>query len=160
MDTLLHKRSGLTLAFSCGARSASELSEISYLRNMLPRRQLQGLLCFVDGGVFVRYLGIPKIIQLSPPFGSLRLQILNELIRVNSGISRDILNPLERADRRSIFHIRIAFEMQFLDYVENGRKFLDAMSPLQFHQVMRELSQINVEQLFILVESPMFFPLI
>jgi hypothetical protein len=31
-----------TLAFSFGARSASDLKERSYLRNMLPRRQLQG----------------------------------------------------------------------------------------------------------------------
>jgi len=33
---------GLTLAFSCGARSASKLKERSYLRNVLSRRQLQG----------------------------------------------------------------------------------------------------------------------
>jgi hypothetical protein len=30
------------MAFSCGARSASELREQDYLRNMLSRRQLQG----------------------------------------------------------------------------------------------------------------------
>ena len=34
--------SGLTLAFSCGARSAFNLKEQGYLRNMLSRRQLQG----------------------------------------------------------------------------------------------------------------------
>ena len=33
----------LTLAFSCGARSAFKLKEISYLRSMLSRRQLQAL---------------------------------------------------------------------------------------------------------------------
>jgi len=31
-----------TLAFSCGARSAFNLKERSYLRSMLSRRQLQG----------------------------------------------------------------------------------------------------------------------
>jgi hypothetical protein len=31
-----------TLAFSCGARSASELDENDYLKKMLSRRQLQG----------------------------------------------------------------------------------------------------------------------
>src|SRR6266542_1521681 len=33
---------GLTLAFSCGARSASKRNEGSYSRSMLSRRQLQG----------------------------------------------------------------------------------------------------------------------
>jgi hypothetical protein len=32
----------LTLAFSCGARSAIKLKEKDYLRSMLSRRQLQG----------------------------------------------------------------------------------------------------------------------
>src|SRR5687767_14791616 len=36
-------RSQLTRAFSCGARSASELKGKGYLRTMLSRRQLQGL---------------------------------------------------------------------------------------------------------------------
>ena len=35
--------SGLTLRFSCGARSAFKLKEKGYLRNMLSRRQLQAL---------------------------------------------------------------------------------------------------------------------
>ena len=34
--------SRITLAFSCGARSAFKLKEKGYLRNMLSRRQLQG----------------------------------------------------------------------------------------------------------------------
>jgi len=33
---------GLTLAFSCGARSAFKLKGKDYLRSMLSRRQLQG----------------------------------------------------------------------------------------------------------------------
>ena len=37
-----HKTSNLTVAFSCGARSAFKLKEKGYLRNMLSRRQLQG----------------------------------------------------------------------------------------------------------------------
>jgi hypothetical protein len=36
------RRSEITLAFSCGARSAFKLKETSYLRSMLSRRQLQG----------------------------------------------------------------------------------------------------------------------
>ena len=34
------------MAFSCGARSAFKLKGKGYLRNMLSRRQLQGLLGF------------------------------------------------------------------------------------------------------------------
>src|SRR5688500_1482366 len=34
--------SRITMAFSCGARSAFKLMERDYLRNMLSRRQLQG----------------------------------------------------------------------------------------------------------------------
>src|SRR5688572_13021770 len=33
---------GITMVFSCGARSAPKLKERSYLRSMLSRRQLQG----------------------------------------------------------------------------------------------------------------------
>jgi hypothetical protein len=36
------KGRGITLAFSCGARSASKVSVESYLRNTLSHRQLQG----------------------------------------------------------------------------------------------------------------------
>jgi hypothetical protein len=36
------RRSEITLAFSWGARSAFKLTESSYLKNMLSRRQLQG----------------------------------------------------------------------------------------------------------------------
>jgi hypothetical protein len=38
----LAKEKHLTLAFSCGARSAFKLKERSYLRSTLSRRQLQG----------------------------------------------------------------------------------------------------------------------
>jgi hypothetical protein len=42
-DTIFSaKISQLTMAFSCGARSAFKLKEKDYLRNMLSRRQLQG----------------------------------------------------------------------------------------------------------------------
>jgi hypothetical protein len=41
MSSLL-TRSSITLAFSCGARSAFRPKEQGYLRNMLSRRQLQG----------------------------------------------------------------------------------------------------------------------
>jgi hypothetical protein len=52
-------RSNITLAFSCGARSAFTLKERSYLRSTLPRRQLQGFVgrrrantpLFVDEGL-------------------------------------------------------------------------------------------------------------
>ena len=36
------KRGSITLAFSCGARSASDLMEPDYFRSTLSRRQLQG----------------------------------------------------------------------------------------------------------------------
>jgi hypothetical protein len=39
----------ITIAFSCGARSAFKLKGRDYLRNMLSRRQLQGfVMCAVD----------------------------------------------------------------------------------------------------------------
>jgi hypothetical protein len=43
-STLVSQQRGkrITLAFSCGARSAFNLKEQDYLRNMLSRRQLQG----------------------------------------------------------------------------------------------------------------------
>ena len=42
IQTLCRQDSRPTVAFSCGARSAFELKEQDYLRNMLSRRQLQG----------------------------------------------------------------------------------------------------------------------
>jgi hypothetical protein len=46
MILLTPKRSNLTLAFSCGARSAPKLKRNDYLRNMLSCRQLQGFVGF------------------------------------------------------------------------------------------------------------------
>src|SRR5882672_2733707 len=40
--TIRNRESNITIAFSCGARSAFTLKEQGYLRNMLSRRQLQG----------------------------------------------------------------------------------------------------------------------
>jgi hypothetical protein len=37
------QESNITTAFSCGARSAFKLNEKDYLRSMLSRRQLQGI---------------------------------------------------------------------------------------------------------------------
>src|SRR6266576_2719713 len=54
--------SRLTLAFSCGARSASKLKEQDYLRSTLSRRQLQG---------FVRR---PRLESTARPLHSLPLE--------------------------------------------------------------------------------------
>jgi hypothetical protein len=49
----------LTLAFSCGARSASKLNEGSYLRKRLSRRQLQGFVGQRDRILLVRFFLLP-----------------------------------------------------------------------------------------------------
>jgi hypothetical protein len=44
-ETILANKAkkSISMGISCGARSASELKEKDYLRSMLPRRQLQGI---------------------------------------------------------------------------------------------------------------------
>jgi hypothetical protein len=45
----MQQQSSPTLAFSCGARSAFNVEEQDYLRDMLSRRQLQGFVMPHDG---------------------------------------------------------------------------------------------------------------
>ena len=116
------------------------------------------LLCLVRGTTHIWDFTIPEFIQLPPPFRRFRLQGWKELLRINAGISRDILNPFKYPDCSSLFHVIIALKMKPLNYLKHRRKFICSVGFIQRNQMMRELSQINVEQIFIFVEGTMLLP--
>ena len=98
-------KSNPTLAFSCGARSASDLKEKGYLRSTLSRRQLQGFVGHRLGkllGLFMpiaearRALSSRWASQLSPAKGTWRSRALRKS-RATIGMTGPDLSPPFRA---------------------------------------------------------------